>query len=113
MKRDLDLCRHLLKSLEALKLPQFDGEVSDLAKNHDPAVVMFHIKLLCDNGLATMVDDPGEQAVGLVRGLRLTANGCDFMDAIRDDSAFNKLKEEIKRRWPDIAIAFAVKLLGL
>lgn len=113
MKRDLDLCRHLLKSLEAYRLAAYNGPVAELAMTHDPNVVMLHLKLLCDRGFAAMVDDPKEHVLGLVRGLRLTASGYDFLDAIREDSAFNKLKEEIKRRWPDIAIAMAVKLLGL
>lgn len=113
MKRDMNLFRKLLIAIEAYKQNAFMGPVATLAPNDDPAAIMLHINLLCDKGLATMIDDPDEQADGLVRGLRLTAIGYDFLDAIREEAAYGRLLAEIQKRWPDLAIAYAVKLLGL
>ena len=79
MKRDNDYLRTVLFDAEAdedwlILVPRTsDG---DRKMEH-------HVDLLCDAGLFRHINE---------HGYRLTSNGHDFLDAIRDDTNWNKVK---------------------
>ena len=89
MKRDSDLIRAILLAIEAddrcevLKLPEIEG-FSDEA-------VHFHARLLVEKGfLRTYFPDRSGQQPWVC--IRLTWEGYDFLEAIRDPLVWRKVK---------------------
>ena len=84
MKRDDDLIRQLLFEFEADDdwIVLSHGDL--ISASPEDRRRHYHMLLLADAGLLAILDD----AV-----FRLTANGHDFLDAIRSDTAWNTAKE--------------------
>ena len=94
MKRDMDLIRNLLFFIE-------DGENRDVAfytirneftKELNEEVIELHIDILKDKNLITISD---EHHLGEV--YRLTSEGFDFIETIRDDKIWLKAKNIVKK----------------
>lgn len=96
MKRDMDLVRKILISIEecetALGLmnnPEIDG--------HSGAQISYHISILNDarllNATSTGSYDNGYDEF---YNINLTWEGQDFVDASRNDTVWNKTKAKIK-----------------
>ncbi|MEM8935056.1 MAG: DUF2513 domain-containing protein [Pseudomonadota bacterium] len=88
MKRDLGLLRRILLVIEAAD----DGRGRDFKIEFDdvePEIVYGHLKLLLE---ALFIDGIESQAIGheLIYPTRLTWEGHDFLDAIRDDNIWQK-----------------------
>ena len=97
MKRDMDLIRLILFSIEA----QYRlTEIYDLAVDgYDKETVAYHCKILHEAGLIedykALYANDKLQSFGI---LGLTWSGQDYLDKIRDDSIWNKTKETIKTK---------------
>lgn len=95
MKRDLDLMRSMMLRIEE----QTSGDIylrraafDDLCENLD--AISYHLRTLLDAGFIEALDlssSSGEDYA--VRGL--TFAGCDYLDAIRDKSIWEKVKKKI------------------
>jgi len=93
MKRDLDLIREIMLKIEADQKP--DGhpkriEIADCSADE----ISYHIGLLAEAGLihaATLSGDDRREhyATGL------TWQGHEFLDAIRDNNAWNRIKTKL------------------
>ena len=93
MKRDMDLVREILMETEALPSDNYGGSVL-VVEGVDGATLDAHIRLMDEAGLLNadyMSGTPGSTAY--VKSL--TWEGHDFLDAIRDDSIWMKVKSRV------------------
>ena len=109
MKRDLELIRSILKKLEE----ETDGfhpvDVSDQwVTGYTKHEIVYHLILMHEGGLVKG-DETTTLGVG-VNGMnfmafRLTWEGHEFLDSIRDDNLWNKLKSSIQNVTSSISYA--------
>jgi hypothetical protein len=89
MKRDLDLVRELLLDIEKnAKGVRADWTFS--GEEHDPSLVLYHVRLLFDAGFVEgqFIEDAEAYWVD-----RITWQGHEFIDAVRDAGVWKKTKE--------------------
>ncbi len=89
MKRDMDLIRQIL--LEVEKLPPFlsyDEIPRFKIPDYTPDVVSYHIKIMTEKGLIESVFDNRGNFIPT----EITWEGHDFLEAIRDDVRWGKVK---------------------
>lgn len=95
MKRDLDLVRALLLRVEAA-----DGSLCETDfefKNYSSKQVDYHLELLIEKGFldGKVSRDWGRTIVNVqIHGV--TWDGQDYLDTIRDDDLWKKIKKAIK-----------------
>jgi hypothetical protein len=96
MKRDLGLIRELLLRLEALPMEMY-GAVTITPDNPRVAVegysedeIAYHLSLLQERGLIEM--ETSQPLIGIVF-TRLSWEGHDFLDAVRDPEIWKKTKQ--------------------
>jgi DNA-binding transcriptional ArsR family regulator len=94
MKRDMDLIREILRTVEACE--DSYGINSPAIEGYSEAQVAYHLKLLIDGGLIEAKDVDGEfQQDDEYIGINLTWDGQDFLNAARDNSLWKKAKEAV------------------
>lgn len=99
MKRDMDLARKILQAVESAgdAVHLDDLEKMNGISNYTDREVWYHVQLLDYAGyldcLMTQSDD-GRLRRGIVYGL--TWDGQDFLDALRDDSVWEKTKRAVR-----------------
>lgn len=99
MKRDMDLVRKFLIVVEDAKEPLRFGDFRDSpgAKGFSEDEILYHLRLMQAHGLLDAVieeSDDGMCVACLVYGL--TWDGQDFLDALRDDSVWEKTKRAVR-----------------
>lgn len=89
MKRDMDLIRLLLVEVEGETKPDLSGYTEEQQ--------VYHAVLLIEAGFVhgTVLSDENGDPVD-ARISRLTNEGHDFLDAVRDDTIWNKAKAVLK-----------------
>nr|WP_083434486.1 DUF2513 domain-containing protein [Sphingomonas sp. Y57] len=94
MRRDSDLIRAILLAIEAddrcevLRLPRIEG--------FSPEAVHFHVHLLIEKGLLqTALPDRSVRQPWMC--LRLTWEGYDFLDHIRDPAVWRSVKRAARK----------------
>jgi len=95
MKRDMDLIRELLLKLESL--PAERGAVFHIAPDdvevavsgYDGDQIAYHLSLIREAGF---IESPGSQPMDGITFSRLSWDGHDFLDAIRDPEIWAKTK---------------------
>ena len=90
MKRDMELIRKILVAVE--DHPEPDGSVPLRFDGYSDQEVSYHVKLLSDQGLIEATDCRSLQDFSL-KARSLTWGGHDFVEAIRDDTRWNKVKK--------------------
>ena len=110
MKRDMDLVRKILEQVEE----KHDGEhqitldIPDFPQNQ----VHYNVKLLKQHGLLEATDCSGFEGDHWIP-LNLDVGGAhEFLDAIRNDTVWNTVKETVKEKGGSITFE-ALKLLAL
>ncbi|MCL4301592.1 MAG: DUF2513 domain-containing protein [Anaerolineae bacterium] len=88
--RDMDLVRKILFELEKM-LP---GEVFefDSLKEVPSAQINYHLELMSDNNLVRLYDKMRDSA-----SVRLMWEGHEFLEAVRDDKRWEKIKAEMSK----------------
>jgi len=110
MKRDLDLIRKILFKVEekADPTPEFDLKIDDYPQE----IINYHIVLMNEAGLliggAEELSD-GSYVIAYVS--RLTWEGHEFLDSIRDISLWNKAKNLISEKAKGIPFEILKSLL--
>jgi len=106
MKIDQEYLKKLLETCEAAPAPIFDiDELKAAGVDYDTDQFVFHMNIL--NDLGAIERDDGESGFGLVRGidghmswaavpLRLTAQGHQFIEALRNKEVWATLKRDFK-----------------
>ncbi|MGI8487157.1 DUF2513 domain-containing protein [Pectobacterium sp. S5] len=106
MKIDHEYLKGLLEAFEASGQPQTDvNELQQAGYDCNTNTFLFHMRLLDDRNLIARTD--GEYGFGFFESvdgggswaalpLRLTANGHDFLEAIRNKEVWNTVKTGFK-----------------
>lgn len=89
MKRDMDLLRNILLSLEKDSNPFLDVYAED---NED---IYRHVEMLMDAGFIEGTMLPKQDGVTEFEVERLTFAGCEYMDSIRNDKIWHKVKDRL------------------
>jgi hypothetical protein len=94
MKRDMDLIRAVLVSLEAVTENSYlDNPPEELGlQGHSFEEVAYHLKLLIDAGFL----DGSQDMSGGFAIKKITWNGHEFLDDTRDPDIWSKAKERAK-----------------
>ncbi|RFZ76464.1 DUF2513 domain-containing protein [Lacrimispora amygdalina] len=97
MKRDMDLCRKILFKIEELydSTAIYNLEIEGYTRNQ----VAYHSNLLYEAGLIS--DYKAQYADNEIYSFgvsSLTWDGHDFLDKIREDTTWNKVKDIIKNK---------------
>lgn len=100
LKRNLDLIRDIMLYLEENidpNKPLFPvSKLEDLES--DSGILNEHIKQLVENGFIETTKPIYMQGFTIFMDIqRITSNGHDFLDALRDDSVWNKTKEAVQK----------------
>ena len=114
MKRDMDLIRDLLIGIEAD--PRLDGahwikpDTQDTlgiigVSDHSTKEVAYHLEMLIDAGL--VAGKAGLEEMPIIS--KLTWQGHEFLDNIRDSGIWGKTKERL-RGLPSVAFSIVVEL---
>ena len=89
MRRDMDLVRAILLAVEEADRPVRAQEV--VPEGYTFAEVVYHVELLKAHGLVDARVTRSKGAV-VAEVLGLTWDGCDFLDAMRDDRVWERAK---------------------
>ncbi len=101
MKRNWDLIRRILFKLEEKAVPE-DFLMSDQIQGFDRATVAYHFKLLHQAGLIEGMDNSSiGQFDFYVTGL--TWQGHEFLDNIRNDTLWQKVKATVQSKSLDLS----------
>lgn len=116
MKRNLDLLRNILIAIEESEnFPQAFDNIAHLSKalNYtDLNTISYHISLLADCNYIEYIkfETIGPSYVDYAI-IRLTSQGHDFLDNIRNDTVWNKTQEELQKYGEGAALEI-VKLIA-
>jgi hypothetical protein len=103
MRRDMDLVRRIV--LELGELPP-DKALTGFDDVEAPTFAA-HVQWLSEAGLVAAALKPdGLKTATMALAWRLTWSGCEFADAIRNDTLWNKAKEEVLK--PSASWTFSV-----
>lgn len=90
MKRDLDLIRNILFTIENSNSIDASLTLNGLAQLHqDQELILYHVFLLYDAGFIIGIIDETAPYISITR---LTNEGHDYLDTIRDDSVWKQTK---------------------
>jgi hypothetical protein len=108
MKRDLDLVRKILFETERKPSPR--GLVNLQIPGYSEEEVSYHVKLLADAGLIEAQD------LSTMHGFSwqpkaLTWEGHEFLDAARNDTVWNRTKDEVKEKGGTVSFEVLKHLL--
>lgn len=116
MKRDLDLLRKILLAIENADEFCYYNGIPDLASDigcSNLELVSFHVSLLVDNNYIEVSDI---SCCGINYDdyviKRLTADGCDYLDNIRNDTIWNRTKEVISNAGGTCALDIVKSIAG-
>jgi Hypothetical protein (DUF2513) len=109
MKRDMDLARKILEQVEE----KDDGEhqITLEIPEYPTNQVHYNVKLLKQHGLLEAIDCSTFEGAHWMP-VSLTWEGHEFLDAIRNDTVWQKVKEAVKEQGGSITFE-ALKLLAL
>ena len=104
MKREMDIIRAVLRTAE-------DGDRKHLP-SLDTQIIGFHVQLCMDAGFieGKVISDSNGHTLTYQRWaiMRLTWHGADALDAMRDDTVWNKAKDHVLK--PTASWTFSVLL---
>ena len=93
MKRNLDLIRNILFAVESSNSIDACLTLNGLSKLHsDQELILYHVFLLDDAGFIIGIIDETAPYVSITR---LTNEGHDYLDTIRDDSVWKQTKSTL------------------
>jgi Hypothetical protein (DUF2513) len=97
MKRDMDLIRKIMLAIE--KHPSAYAPDKIVVDGYAEEQVGFHIYLMLQSGLIEGIDTTSSESTGPEAiATCLTPSGYDFIDAIRNDTIWSKVKAYIKEK---------------
>lgn len=102
MKRDNDYLRNLLFEIEGSNSDDGLFHIFVNGLDEDPKRIV-HARLLCDSGFLAQESDTG---------FRLTSDGHDFIEAVRDKSIWDKTKKSVAETGGNITLEM-IKMLAV
>ena len=98
MKRDWKLVRKILFKIEDLPTARGESVSSSGFDGYDAELVSYHMEIMHDAGLIKALISRSINAPPSARGLALTWEGHEFLDKIRSETIWMKIKGTAKRR---------------
>jgi hypothetical protein len=95
MKRDMELAKQILEQMEAFPEPR--GVIPLNFPDRTTDEVFYHVKLLSQAGLIDARESSDSHQFRW-KPLSLTYHGHEFLDAIRNDKVWAKVKEKAKEQ---------------
>ena len=92
MKRDMELVRKILIAIEDSNNTM--GSITLNFDNYSDEQVSYHVKLLSENGLIKAIDASSHDVIAWMP-TGLTWDGHDYIEAIKDDKRWQKVKKWI------------------
>jgi len=108
MKRDIDLIKEILIQIE--KSNQVKGWINIQIPGRSSKEVYYHIKLLHEAGLIEAVNQSTKSGFMWV-AKSLTWNGHEFLDAARNDTVWENLKNKVKEHGGNVPFYVVKDLL--
>ena len=109
MKRDMELVRRMLMAVEESPQPPTTGDFE--MPDESPALVAFHMQLLCGAGyVQASVSYPHGQAYPRYVDPLLTWSGHEFIDSIRSDTVWKFIRQKVKADGGSIPIEIVKQL---
>jgi len=96
MKRDMDLVRKILLAVEELPPTIVQPRTLSIPDASDP-IVNEHVHLLDEAGLIEAIDASTRGSAAWIP-MRLTWEGHEFLESMRNESVWNKAKSELASR---------------
>ena len=93
MKRDMDLVRKILFAIEGAPYAMLGIDLK--LDGYSTEDVQFHLELLDEANLLRMAPESYRSAQELPKPMRLTWEGCEFLDAARNDDIWHKAKQAL------------------
>ena len=113
MKRDMDLVRKILLAIEAH--PPTLGPLKIQIDGYPKEIVDYHLTLMKDAGLIEGINPGSKSGLGDIYAMtipmRMTWQGCEFLDASRDENRWNKAKEIVKEMGSSVSFDVLKSLL--
>ena len=109
MKRDMDLWRKILRSVEARE--ETGDPVWVALEGHTDDEISFHVKLLIGAGLLEGEDRGGDGDRHCYFARCLTNEGYNFLDAANNDALWNKVKAEIAKKGLSVSLDYLLNKL--
>ena len=107
MQRNWELIRKILIKLE--EETDHNGSLDpDDVKGYDHAIVSYHVSLLGQAGLINMIDASTSMEMYCI-AKSMTWEGHEFLDKIRRDTMWNKIKGTLREKGIELSID-AIKL---
>lgn len=113
MKRDLDLVKRILEHFE--EKSDWSGEKSVIIGGYEEKLIAYHIQIMYEGGLINA--EPLLSENGRIHDavpFRLTWQGHESLDNIKDESRWTKIKEIIKDKGGtfsfEVIVGLATKL---
>lgn len=91
MKRDMDLCRKILLEIEEAEEDILNLEIEGYSQKE----IKYNCKLLYENGFIEKFENYIDDSFSVEE---LTWAGNDYLDKIRNDNVWNKIKSVIKQQ---------------
>ncbi len=111
MKRDLELIRQLMLSIESRDDVCFTGHDINIA-GYNISQINRHLQWLCE---ANLVDGTvGMNAAGGISNViisKLSWEGCNFLDDARNESVWKKTMATVKEKGGSVSFAVLTQLL--
>lgn len=92
MKRDMDLCREILRQMEVHPNPE--GPIKIKIEGRPDQEITYHLHLLRQADLIEAIEKTTFAGMAYAPQ-RLTWKGHEFLDAARDDTIWRKAKERL------------------
>lgn len=106
MVRNFDIYRTILQRLEDCETPNCVLDAKDLSQ-YEEQEVAYHIRMLHENGMIKaniLESSDGSNLILAALARRLTDSGHDFLNSIRNDNLWSKIKKHFKDRSVDMTI---------
>lgn len=113
MKRDIDLERKILLKIEEIYDPENRIIESLKIDSFSMPIIAEHCKLLKDQGLIRGYGEEfGDDILLAFHVMNLTAQGYDYLELIRDDVTWEKIKKKVQSDNIPPTINFLSKIAG-
>ncbi len=104
MKRDWELVRKILFKIEELPAARGQSVPSSSFEGYDSEFVAYHMEIMNDAGLINALCSKSINAPASAAGLSLTWDGHEFLDKIRSETLWMKIKGVAKDKGLDLSI---------
>jgi hypothetical protein len=104
VKRDWELVRKILLRIEELPASRGESVSSDSFNGYAAEFVSYHMEMMHEAGLIKALTSRTINAPAFSRGLSLTWDGQEFLDNIRSETVWNKIKGVAKNKGIDLSL---------